>query len=58
MGRSNEVMKIEKNQTTRTDTRIARLVLVAETEEDHDLLEDMLTYLEFLKEEKEREKEF
>lgn len=51
-------MKIEKNQTTRTDTRIARLVLVAETEEDHDLLEDMLTYLEFLKEEKEREKEF
>lgn len=51
-------MKIEKNQITKTDDRTARLVLIAETEEDHELLQDMLNYLEFLQEERKREKEF
>jgi len=39
-------MDVTTNQKSKEDKRLARIVLVAETDEDHELLFELLEYLE------------
>lgn len=41
------MMKVQTNQTSKDDKRIGRLVVVAETEEDRELLSDLVDYLKY-----------
>jgi len=40
-------MKIQSNQVAKHDERISRLVVIAETDNDHDLLADLAEYLKY-----------
>jgi hypothetical protein len=40
-------MIILTNQKSKTDTRVARIVVTGESDEDYELLEDLLKYLQY-----------
>lgn len=51
-------MVVEKFQASKTDKSLSKVVLYSETSEDRELLEDLLEYLEYLQQEREKEKQF